>query len=92
MVDPQVCFVECVRLHGCPRLSSDYFRPYIEIYTVRDSTLRYTTCFGNLKKFKVENEKKGPFDIDLSKSPAVVGDIMLKVYHSGNKKIQTSNI
>jgi hypothetical protein len=53
------------------------------LITVRDSTLRFTTQYGKIKKFKVEDEKKGPFEIDLSKSPALAGDIMLKFHHSG---------
>jgi len=74
---------------GCPKTSS-YFRPYVEIYTVRDNRLVYSTIDPEKKKSpkkykskKMENEK-AQIEIPLAgtKLP-LIGDVLIKVYHMG---------
>jgi C2 domain of PTEN tumour-suppressor protein len=85
-IEPQVIKVDCIKMYGIPKMSSNYFRPYIELYTVRTGEMVYTTKDpnGKNKKYKTEEESKGPIEIPFSNCPPQAGDILFRVYHTGN--------
>lgn len=85
-VSPQVISVESVRMYGIPKMSSNYFRPFIELYNVRSGDMIYTTKdqSGKNRKYKIEDDGKVPIDIQFHNCPSVAGDVLFRVYHTGN--------
>jgi len=73
-------------IHGTPRISSGYFRPYVEIYSVRDKVLTYTNKnSNNLKKYATDEDYENtkieiPF-ANLNNNLIMTGDILIKVHH-----------
>jgi len=75
-------------IHGTPRISSGYFRPYVEIYSVRDKVLAYTNKqSNNLKKYPTDEDYEDTkIEIPLPNITNLImaGDILVKVHHMGN--------
>jgi hypothetical protein len=88
MIDPAIVVLDSSKMYGIPKLSSNYFRPYFEVYSVRDSHMVYTSNDPDkktsLKKFPVtETKKDGPsIHVPFINAPPMIGDILIKVYHS----------
>jgi len=84
---PVAVRIDKMVLFGVPRISLGYFRPYVEVHSVRDLKLRYTTksTTGEQGKYYplLDEEDKVEIDLKGEKPFVVSGDILMKVYHTG---------
>jgi len=84
---PVAVRIDKMVLFGVPRISLGYFRPYVEVHSVRDLKLRYTTknASGEQGKYYplLDEEDKVEIDFKGEKPWVVSGDLLIKVYHTG---------
>jgi len=84
-ISPLIVKLEKLVMHGMPRISAGYFRPYVEIYSVRNRFLQHTTKVADKKPQKYTDENGGNVIVEIpfhSKNPLIMtGDILVKVYH-----------
>lgn len=89
IVEPALVIPESIKLYGVPKISSDTIKPYFEIYSVKDGRLMHSSLDPekkNLKKFDINlyNQKNSPpVEIPILGGPLLIGDILVKAYHSG---------
>lgn len=97
---PCVVTFDSLEMNGVPKMSSSYFRPFVEVYAVRKKELIYSSKDPEKKvapqKANIADMEKAhhahqdyrfeiPF-ITKKGNLMTIGDALVKVYHMGNLK------